>query len=544
MERLEKVVFKKLDEAMKESAKREAARRAAWMAEEQERRLRMRAEAERIKGTRDPVRQEAENKKFETQEELLHIVNHAKSLNLEEQARFEQEMTVCQDILSESVIREITKTEVLIAEAKERTRRMQEDGGYDPLLSDVHEKIQEEFMSKVSMKQTKALEEQERERRVKQDKKVEAVQDFETRVERNINYLKTIVAEEAERNRRVLEEMGFGTIDNPISEEIVREVTRRETWLLEERERARRMLEGEGLEIANEVERFLNHQTVISLEERERERRIALEKALKKEAHEKKVHGDTTPLNPGEITEFPSEVQEEFMSAVSRITSRKAEEKEKARRIAVEEITEEIQSEANLFLTWALEERERRRRIFEDIAQDFEDLLQREALKEEVIALEEQERERRIRMEKTHKHPDSKEQNLDDLKEEVKHEFIALVDRKVTAEAEEAERKRRIAEEKILQWRDEEKEKIASKLSRVATRRLEEIERDRRIHAELDAKFKANLDSELDRRKCVTLEEEERLRRVMEGKLKLAPEKEQARKSLLADVVHHHVDTK
>lgn len=63
-----------------------------------------------------------------------------------------------------------------------------------------------------------------------------------------MDYLKAIIAEEGERNRRIAEEIG-----NPFEEEIVREITRRETWLEEERERARRILETEQSEIENAV---------------------------------------------------------------------------------------------------------------------------------------------------------------------------------------------------------------------------------------------------------------------------------------------------
>lgn len=536
-ERIEKRVFAKLDEAIKEASKKEAARRAVWLLEEQERRRRMREEAIGVAGAKkDPVHDEAEEQKFKAQEELLHVINYAKAVRLEEDARLEHQLEICKDQVGQDIIREITRTEVLIEEAKERKRRMEEPGGgYDPLLSDLHDKVQEQFMSEVSRKESKKLEEAERRRRVYIDRKIEQAQDFETAVERNLSYLKTIIAEENERDRRIMEELGYGTSNNPIAEEIVREVTRRQTWVLEERERARRMFEGDASEIENEMERLFAHEIVLKLEEEERKRRMDLDVAMQKEAHEKKVTGEA--FKPKEITEFPAEIQEEFMSAVSRIASRKAEEKERNRRIVAEEVSDEIRSEANLFLTWALEERERRRRIFEEACTDFEELLQRQTVKEEVLAMEEKERERRIRQEKTHKNPDAQQKHQEELNEEVRQQMVSQVNRKQAHEVEEEERKRRIAEEKLNEWRAEERQRLASKLSRLASRKLEEEERERRIHADLQAKFQETIESELDRRRCIALEEEERIRRVMEGKKALNPKEEAARHDLLAEVL-------
>jgi len=190
-----------------------------------------------------------------------------------------------------------------------------------------------------------------------------------------------------------MEELGYGTPNNPISEEIVREITRRQTWMMEERERARRMLEGEGNDIENEIDRLFAHEIVLKLEEKERKRRMELEEKMKIEACEKRALGESYECK-AEITEFPSEIQEEFMSAVSRISSRKAEDKERNRRLVVEQVTEDIRSQANLFLTWALEERERRRRIFEEVAMDFEEVLERQTLKQQVVEMEEREREK------------------------------------------------------------------------------------------------------------------------------------------------------
>jgi len=543
IDRIEKRVFSRLEDAMKESSKKEAARRAAWMAEEQERRLRMKNEAiQGASGQSDPIKQEAQEQKTKTQEELLHIVNYAKTLRLEEDARLEKQMEVCKEDVGQEIVREISRTEVLIAEARERQRRMQE-GISDPLLSDLHEKIQEEFMSQVSRKTTAKLEEQERSRRVLIDKKIEAAQDFEAEVESNLNYLKTIIAEECERDRRMMEELGYGTPNNPVSEEIVREVTRRQTWMMEERERARRILEGEASDVENEMERLFNHEVVIKLEEEERRRRMQLEKEMKSQAHEKMVHPTTSEGEKKkiEITEFPTPVQEEFMSAVSRIASRKAEEKERTRRLVLDAVTEDIRSQANLFLTWSLEERERRRRIFEEVAMDFEELLERQTLKQQVLEMEEKERERRIRMEKTHQnHPES---HQEDLSEEMRHEFMSKMGRKCVAEQEEEERQRRIAEEKVLRWREEERLKLASQLSRIATRRLEEGERERRVHESLETKFQEDIERELNRRRVIALEEEERLRRVMEekekGKGMVVSEKTQSlQKEILATVAH------
>lgn len=170
IERIEKRVFHRLEGAMNESSKKEAARRAAWMAEEQERRLRMKTEAlQSSSGQQDPVRKEAEEHKVKTQEELLHVVNYAKALRLEEDARMEKTMEAAKDAVGQEIVREIARTEVLIAEAKERQRRMAE-GSTDPLLSDLHEKVQEEFMSQVSRKESSKLEEAERQRRIQADK--------------------------------------------------------------------------------------------------------------------------------------------------------------------------------------------------------------------------------------------------------------------------------------------------------------------------------------------------------------------------------------
>lgn len=204
-ERIEKRVFAKLDEAIKEASKKEAARRAVWLLEEQERRRRMREEAIGVAGAKkDPVHDEAEEQKFKAQEELLHVINYAKAVRLEEDARLEHQLEICKDQVGQDIIREITRTEVLIEEAKERKRRMEEPGGgYDPLLSDLHDKVQEQFMSEVSRKESKKLEEAERRRRVYIDRKIEQAQDFETAVERNLSYLKTIIAEENERDRRI-----------------------------------------------------------------------------------------------------------------------------------------------------------------------------------------------------------------------------------------------------------------------------------------------------------------------------------------------------
>lgn len=157
------------------------------------------------------------------------------------------------------------------------------------------------------------------------------------------------------------------------------------------------------------------------------------------------------------------------------------------------------------------------------------------------------------RTEKTHKlvhehegqtdsHPtkkDAQEIAAEQLNEKVKQEFMSVMDRKLARAAEEEERSRRIAEEKLLQWRDEERAKIESSLSRIATRRVEEMERERRIREDLEKEFKDKLDSELDRRKAIALEEEERLRRMLKGKLKLTDTEEQKKKSLLAEVVAH-----
>jgi len=138
---------------------------------------------------------------------------------------------------------------------------------------------------------------------------------------------------------------------------------------------------------------------------------------------------------------------------------------------------------------------------------------------------------------------DAQELATEQQNEKVKEEFMSVVDRKLARAAEEEERARRLAEEKLLQWRDEERAKIESSLSRIATRRVEEIERERRIREDLEKQFKEKLDSELDRRKAITLEEEERLRRMVEGKLKLTAEDEQKKKELLAQVVAHANET-
>jgi hypothetical protein len=52
------------------------------------------------------------------------------------------------------------------------------------------------------------------------NRRIEAAQDFESQVESNLNYLKTLIAEECERDRRIMEELGYGTPNNPVSEEI------------------------------------------------------------------------------------------------------------------------------------------------------------------------------------------------------------------------------------------------------------------------------------------------------------------------------------
>jgi hypothetical protein len=173
IDRIEKRVFRRLEDAMSESSKKEAARRACWIAEEQERRLRMKNETTSGQKS-DPVRQEAEEQKVKAQEELLHVINYAKAIRLEEDARLEKTMEACKEKVGQEIIREITRTEVLIAEARERQRRMKE-GVSDPVLSDLHEKIQSEFMSQVSKKETAKLEEEERKRRIREDKSVPLV---------------------------------------------------------------------------------------------------------------------------------------------------------------------------------------------------------------------------------------------------------------------------------------------------------------------------------------------------------------------------------
>jgi len=545
IEQIKHRVFKNLEDSMTEVTQREARRRAAWMAEEEERRLRMKAEATVKKA--DGVRAHSEDLKQQAQEELLHVVNYAKAISLEEEARTEREMEILKDEVSRDIVREVSRTEVLIAEAKERQRRIHE--GNNEMLSDLHEKIQQEFMSHVSRGETRKQEESERVRRIAMDKKKEAIQDFSSKVQRNLDYLKAIIAEEGERNRRITEELG-----NPFEEEIVREITRRETWLEEERERARRILESEQSEIESAVERIFAHERVLQMEEEERDRRIKEEAQRRAAQHEAKVHPESAqPWKSKEMTEFPAEVQEEFMSYVSRLMSHKAEDKERDRRIATIAMEDEIRSEANRFLTWALEERERRRRIYEEMLLDYQELLERRVIRQQVIAQEEQERKRRIRMGKTHKlvhehegqeesHPtkkDAQELAVEQQNEKVKQEFMSVVDRKLAREAEEEERARRIQEEKLLQWRDEERAKIESSLSRIGTRRIEEIERERRIREDLEQQFKEKLDSEMDRRKAIALEEEERLRRTMGGKLKLTADEEQKKRTLLAQVVAH-----
>lgn len=549
IEEIKHRVFKNLEDSMAEVAQREARRRAAWMAEEEERRLRMKAEVTVKKA--DGVREHSEELKQQAQEELLHVVNYAKAIALEEEARTEREMEILKDEVSRDIVREVSRTEVLIAEAKERQRRIHE--GNNEMLSDLHEKVQQEFMSHVSRLEARKQEEVERQRRVALDKKKEAIQDFGLKVQRNLDYLKAIIAEEGERNRRIAEEIG-----NPFEEEIVREITRRETWLEEEKERARRILESDQSEIETAVERIFAHDRVIQMEEEERDRRIREDAERRSQAHEAKVHpGSAEPSKQKDITEFPSEVQEEFMSYVSRLMSHKAEDKERERRLKTMGMEDEIRSEANRFLTWALEERERRRRIYEEMLLDYQELLERKVLREQVVVLEEQERERRIRIGKTHKlvhehegqagsHPtkkDAQELATEQQNEKVKEEFMSVVDRKLARASEEEERARRLAEEKLLQWRDEERAKIESSLSRIATRRVEEIERERRIREDLEKEFKEKLDSEMDRRKAIALEEEERLRRMVEGKLKLTDADEQKKKELLAQVVAHANET-
>jgi len=82
------------------------------------------------------------------------------------------------------------------------------------------------------------------------------------------------------------------------------------------------------------------------MEEEERERRIREDVERKSQAHEAKVHPDSAqPSKQKDITEFPSEVQEEFMSYVSRLMSHKAEDKERERRLKTIEMEDEIRSE-------------------------------------------------------------------------------------------------------------------------------------------------------------------------------------------------------
>lgn len=105
------------------------------------------------------------------------------------------------------------------------------------------------------------------------------------------------------------------------------------------------------------------------------------------------------------------------------------------------------------------------------------------------------------------------------------------------AKLEEAERQRRIQEEKKEIKKEEEQTKFESEISRMVTKQLEEEEKQRRyvtelsrvtfkllthgsfrISEELQAKFQAGIDSELNRRKTWILEEQERRRRMMQAK--------------------------
>lgn len=179
-------IYKQLETSLEEASAKEARRRAAWQAEEEERRRRIRAEASE---SSDAVHKKTEELKEKTQQELMHIVNYASAVAQEEHARNERELTILHDEVANDVVREVSRAEVLMAEAQERRRRMTE-GSVDPLLSDLHEKVQQEFMSHVSRKEVSKLEEEERSRRMTEDQKVEERQDFQNKIERNFNYLK------------------------------------------------------------------------------------------------------------------------------------------------------------------------------------------------------------------------------------------------------------------------------------------------------------------------------------------------------------------
>ncbi len=304
------------------------------------------------------------------------------------------------------------------------------------------------------------------------------------------------------------------------SEEVKREILRRQTWIAEENERynasghhlqlkrRRRIMEDLAEDFQQDVLREIQRREALFLEERARQESQEIE-------NRRAVAPTEEDIQQNELHEL---VQLQFMAKVHRKEVAIQEEKERNIRLLENELSERYQSEMDRRYTFLLEERERVRRVIQDLAIEYQEQASREARKFEVIQLEEAERERRIRQEKTK----SKEytENFSDGKFAVQEQLLSSFDRIKVAYLEEAERMNRLQQEQQERKIEEGAQQMESKLDRIIAREMEEKERQRRLSEDLKQQFNMAMESEMARRKSFLLEEEERQRRMLEDKNK------------------------
>jgi len=243
-----------------------------------------------------------------------------------------------------------------------------------------------------------ALEEEERERRIKEDSEqiknhsVALDSDIQQEFMDRVHKKEVIQMEEEERNRRIEE----GELCSAIESEIDRRVT----WVLEEKERSRRILENTMIDFFEEMHRKIMKQQVFELEENERQRRIRAEK----------THSNDSI----QLSDQKDAIQREITSAANLKFTKQQEENERQIRIFREkekEIQEQqnqkFESQLDLILVKRLEEKERNRRVSIDLNAQFESSLQSELARRKIFAQEEEERKQRILEGNFHDHNSS-----------------------------------------------------------------------------------------------------------------------------------------
>ncbi len=162
------------------------------------------------------------------------------------------------------------------------------------------------------------------------------------------------------RERRVAEDW-----ITEATEEVRREVDRRQTWIDEEKERyfiflisfcsRRRILEDVMEDFQEDITREVQRREAIFLEEKARDESQEMEKRRTDAPTQQDLKQD----------ELHEVVQQQFMAKIHRKEAREEEEKEKISREVEDELQERFASEMDRRYTWILEERERVRRIVE-----------------------------------------------------------------------------------------------------------------------------------------------------------------------------------